>query len=254
MARDAAGNASGGTSASRGPSGAGARNTAGNARRKDGFLDTMRHTFTGGKRTKGSPQRQKGMLRDGLESIGVALLIFLLIRTFAFQAFRIPTGSMENTLLPGDFLFINKFAYGARFPFSQFRLPGYSHPKRGDILVFEFPQDRKQDYIKRCVAVAGETVEVRDKQLYINGEEQDEEYVVHKDPHRNNDVRDNFGPYRVPPNHIFMMGDNRDQSYDSRYWGPVDLGLVHGKAWVTYFSIDPKRYLPRPGRMFRLIR
>jgi len=193
------------------------------------------------------------MFRDFLESIFVALIIFLLIRTFAFQAFRIPTGSMENTLLPGDFLFINKFAYGARVPMTNVRLPGYSHPKRTDILVFEFPQDRKQDYIKRCVAVAGETVEVRQKQLFINGVPQNEPYVVHKDPHISNDVRDNFGPFRVPPNHIFMMGDNRDQSYDSRYWGPVDLRLVHGKAWVTYFSIDPKRYIPRPTRMFRLI-
>jgi len=161
---------------------------------------------------------------------------------------------MEDTLLPGDFLFINKFAYGARLPFTDIRLPGYTHPKRGDIIVFEFPKDRKQDYIKRCVALAGQTVEVRNKRVYIDGVPQDEPYAVHKDPHINADIRDNFGPYRVPPGCLFMMGDNRDYSYDSRYWGPVDYKLVHGRAWFTYFSWDPKRHLPRPLRMFRPIR
>jgi signal peptidase I len=210
------------------------------------------------------PQR-KGFWRDTIESVLVALVIFLVIRTFAFQAFRIPTGSMENTLLPGDFLFINKFAYGARVPFTEVRLPGYTHPQRGDIIVFEYPRDPKQDYIKRCIGVAGDVIEMRNKQLYVNGIPQDEPYAVHKDArlfrpgdedpqilnHLGN--RDNFGPYRVPPGSIFMMGDNRDQSYDSRFWGPVDMHLVHGRAWVTYFSWDPNRHLPRPSRMFHLI-
>jgi signal peptidase I len=207
-----------------------------------------------GKRSTASSQRGLVQyLHEIVDSFLVAIIIFLVIRTFAFQAFRIPTGSMENTLLPGDFLFINKFAYGARVPFTHYRLPGYSHPKRGDIIVFQFPQDKKQDYIKRCVAVAGQTVEVRNKQLYIDGVLQDEPYVIHKDTRVTSDIRDHFGPYKVPPGNIFMMGDNRDQSYDGRYWGPVDLGLVHGKAWVTYFSWDPERHLPRPMRMFRLI-
>jgi signal peptidase I len=210
-------------------------------------------SLTTGNKPRAARPPTKGVVRDFVESILVALLIFLVIRTLAFQAFRIPTGSMENTLLPGDFLFINKFAYGARVPLTTYRLPGYTHPKHGDIIVFEFPQDRKQDYIKRCVALAGETVEVKAKQLYINGLLQNEPYVVHKDPRMTNDIRDNFGPYKVPPGCVFMMGDNRDQSYDGRYWGPVDLHLVHGKAWVTYFSIDPKRYLPRFTRMFRII-
>jgi signal peptidase I len=197
---------------------------------------------------------KKGFWHETIDSLLVAGIIFLVIRTFAFQAFRIPTGSMENTLLPGDFLFINKFAYGARLPFTSVRLPGYTHPRRGDVVVFEFPKDRKQDYIKRCVALAGQTVEVRDKDLYIDGVQQQESYVVHKDPHLTGDVRDNFGPYKVPPGCIFMMGDNRDQSYDGRYWGPVEMKLVHGKAWFTYFSWDPQKHLPRPLRMFRLIR
>jgi len=203
--------------------------------------------------------RSKGYVREMAESLIYAGVIFLLIRTFAFQAFRIPTGSMEDTLLPGDFLFINKFAYGARIPFTETRLPGYAEPKRGDIIVFEFPRDRKVDYIKRCVAVGGQIVEVRNKELYIDGVPQSERYVVHKDGKLGDErtsplfERDNYGPYRVPPGHLFMMGDNRDFSSDSRFWGPVPVELVHGRAWVTYFSWDPESKLPRPRRMFRLI-
>ncbi len=206
------------------------------------------------------PSAPRGFLREMGESLFVAFLIFLAIRTLAFQAFRIPTGSMENTLLPGDFLFINKLAYGARLPFTDVRLPGYTQPKRGDIIVFEFPLDPKVDYIKRCVAVAGQTVEIRNKVLYIDGTPQTEPYVVHKDarvfndPNSENFKRDNFPPFKVPPGHILMMGDNRDFSYDGRFWGPVDLRRVHGKAWVTYFSWNPEKKLPRPLRMFRLIR
>ena len=202
---------------------------------------------------------RKGFVREMAESLIYAVIIFGIIRTFAFQAFRIPTGSMENTLLPGDFLFINKFAYGARLPFSDIRLPGYAKPKRGDIIVFEYPRDPKVDYIKRCVAVEGQTVEVRAKRLYIDGVPQDEPFVVHKDPHVGADrsapqfERDNFGPYTVPRGCLFMMGDNRDFSSDSRFWGPCPVKNVHGRAWVTYFSWSPETKLPRPGRMFRLI-
>lgn len=212
---------------------------------------------------KGEHPRRKGFVREWTESLLYALVIFLVIRTLAFQAFRIPTGSMEDTLLPGDFLFINKLAYGAALPFTDVRLPGYAQPKRGDIIVFRYPRDPKIDYIKRCVALAGQTVEVRNKQLFIDGVSQNEPYVVHKDPlvgmERGDQrfERDNFGPYRVPEGHLFMMGDNRDFSADSRFWGPVPLKLVHGRAWVTYFSWNQEKKLPilhpRPGRMFRLI-
>lgn len=209
--------------------------------------------FWGRRKPGAEAPPKKGVIRDTAESLFVAFIIFLVIRTFAFQAFRIPTGSMENTLLPGDFLFVNKFAYGARVPFTDWRLPGYSDPRRGDIIVFEFPQDPSQDYIKRCVAVGGDVVEVKEKRLYVNGQAQSEPYAIHRDSRIEPGVRDNYGPFRVPPGHLFMMGDNRDQSYDSRYWGPVDVHLVHGKAWVTYFSWDPQRKLPRPSRMFDLI-
>jgi signal peptidase I len=206
-----------------------------------------------------APARSKGFLRETVESVLYAGVIFLVIRTLAFQAFRIPTGSMEDTLLPGDFLFINKFAYGARLPFTDVRLPGYAQPRRGDIIVFEYPKDTKVDYIKRCVALAGQTVEVRNKQLLVDGVLQEERYVLHKDPAvglERGDPRfdrDNFGPYKVPPGCVFMMGDNRDYSADGRFWGPLPTKLIHGRAWVTYFSWDTKSHLPRPRRMFRLI-
>ncbi|MCA9728951.1 MAG: signal peptidase I, partial [Candidatus Eisenbacteria bacterium] len=195
----------------------------------------------------------------------IAVIIFLVIRTLAFQAFRIPTGSMENTLLPGDFLFVNKFFYGARVPFTEFRLPGFTEPHRGDIIVFQFPQNPKEDYIKRCIGVGGDVIEVKNKIVYVNGVPQDEPYTVHKDPDLKPGLRDNMPAVKVPPDHLFMMGDNRDFSYDSRFWGPVDLHLVRGRAWITYFSIDPDRspikigshvipWVPRPSRMFHLIK
>ncbi|MBK8230288.1 MAG: signal peptidase I [Candidatus Eisenbacteria bacterium] len=208
---------------------------------------------------------EKSSARETLDSLVWALVIFVLVRTFAFQAFQIPSSSMEKTLLPGDFLFVNKLLYGAKLPFTDIRLPGLTHPKPGDIIVFQFPQDPKTDYIKRCVAVAGQTVEVRDKQLYVDGVLKNEAYAIHVDPRTGERQRDFFGPYTVPPGNIFMMGDNRDQSYDSRFWGPVDLKLIRGQAWVTYFSIswDDKAAFPqrlttikriRPERMFRWIR
>lgn len=197
---------------------------------------------------------KKGMIRETVEALGSALIIFLLVRTFAFQAFRIPTSSMETTLLPGDFLFVNKFFYGAQLPFTAWRLPGFTHPKPGDIIVFQFPQDPKQDYIKRCIAVEGQTIEVRNKQIYVDQKPLDESYTIFRDPHPRADVRDNMAPYKVPADCLFMMGDNRDQSYDSRFWGPVPMRMVRGKAWVTYFSWDKDRHLPRFERMFRWIR
>ncbi len=207
-------------------------------------------------------QARKGFWRETIESLAVALVIFFLVRTFAFQAFRIPTGSMEKTLLPGDFLFVNKFAYGAKLPFLDIRLPGYSEAKAGDIIVFQFPEDPKQDYIKRCVATEGQTVEIREKRVYIDGVLKEEPYAVFADTRvyplgrgpAGMPERDNMRPRKVPPHHLFMMGDNRDASYDSRGWGFVDLRLVRGKAWITYFSWDKSRNLPRFGRMFRWIR
>ena len=197
---------------------------------------------------------KKGFFREMLDSIGFALVIFLVIRTFAFQAFRIPSSSMELTLLPGDFLFVNKFFYGAMIPFTETRLPGFSEPKSGDIIVFQYPQDPSQDYIKRCVAVGGDTVEVKNKQLFVNGVPAPSEFVIHRDPHIRPDGRDNLPAFKIPPGHLFMMGDNRDESSDSRFWGTVDTKLIRGKAWVTYFSWDMGKKRVRFKRMFKMIR
>jgi signal peptidase I len=199
-----------------------------------------------------SERRPRGVLRETVESLGSAILIFLVIRLFAFHAFRIPSESMENTLLVGDFLFVNKLTYGPRIPFTTTRLPGFTHPKPGDVIVFEYPRDRKVAYIKRCVATEGQTVEVRNKQLFVDGVLHDEAWAVHKDA-RVDPIRDNFGPYKVPPGFLFMMGDNRDFSADSRVWGPLDKRFIHGKAWVIYFSWDSVRHFPRFSRMFHVI-
>jgi signal peptidase I len=195
-----------------------------------------------------------------VQSFGIAILLALVFRQFILQAFRIPSQSMEDTLLVGDFLFVNKFLYGAQIPFTELRLPDIHGPRRGDIIVFRSPTDGR-DFIKRCVAVAGDTVEVRAKTLYLNGRSQDEAYVRHKDGTvrpPGADRRDFFGPFVVPPGKIFMMGDNRDNSHDSRYWGPLDVRRVRGKAMFIYFSIDTQRgFFPphlRLRRFGRLIR
>ncbi|MFN8546893.1 MAG: signal peptidase I [Candidatus Eisenbacteria bacterium] len=210
-------------------------------------------------------QQGKSSARETFDSLVWALVIFILVRTLAFQAFQIPSSSMETTLLPGDFLFVNKMFFGAKIPFTHVRLPGLRKPKPGDVIVFQFPQDPKVDYIKRCIAVGGQTVEIRNKQVYVDGVPKTEPYAIYRDPHSGQDVRDNMPPLKVPADCLFMMGDNRDQSYDSRFWGTVKMDLVRGKAWVTYFSVlwDDKAPFPqklftvkklRPGRMFRWIR
>jgi len=188
--------------------------------------------------------------REYSESAVVAVVLFLILRTLVIQAFRIPSASMEDTLLIGDFLFITKFEYGAKIPLTDVRLPGLREPRPGDIIVFRFPgEGRRVDYIKRCVAVAGQTVEMRRKQLYVDGVLQDEPYVKHVAAGYN-PLRDDFGPITVPPGHLFMMGDNRDQSNDSRMWGTLPMEEVHGRAFIRYFSWDPEHFRIRLGRMF----
>lgn len=196
--------------------------------------------------------RLKREVRETANSFVWAVVLFLIIRSLAFQAFRIPSPSMEDTLLIHDFLFISKLTYGPNIPFTHTRLPGLRKPRPGDVIVFQNPVNPKEDYIKRCVAVEGQTVEVRNKALYVDGVEKIEPYVKHVDPTMN-PRRDNFGPYRVPKGMLFMMGDNRDNSADSRFWGPLDMKLVRGKASIIYFSWDGDRHFPRFSRFFRLI-
>jgi len=228
------------------------------------------------------------------------VIAVLLIRSFLVEAFMVPTGSMEDTILIGDFMLVNKFIYGVKLPFTRRVVLPVANPQRGDIVVFRFPVDPDEptdptnphryvrlfpkwlpllplywdtqshffswyvprNFIKRCVAVAGDTVELRNKQLYINGKRPFEPYVVHKTsyllpgldpipsdfqkrwenrrfyqhPDSSRYVRDNFGPVVIPAGHIMVLGDNRDNSEDSRFWGPLELSYIKGKPLVLYFS------------------
>jgi len=207
-------------------------------------------------------QKQSSNIRETIEAIVIAFLIALVIRTFVIQAFKIPSGSMLSTLQIGDHILVNKVFMGTPvdIPFTDinlFRMPGFRNPQRGDIIVFKYPEDPKRDFIKRVIAVAGDTVESRDKVVYVNGRELVEPYVQHVDPEvrpKGVDLRDSFGPVRVPPDSVFVMGDNRDQSYDSRYWGFVDRKQIKGNAVVIYWSWESSKSWPRFGRIGRLIK
>ncbi len=180
-----------------------------------------------------------GIIREYAESIIIAVLIALFIRAFVVQAFKIPSGSMKPTLLIGDHLLVSKFIYGIRLPFIKHKVLVFKQPQRGDIVVFVFPRDKEKDFIKRVIATPGETVEIRRKRIYINGKRWDDPYGVYKDPEVDTLVpRDNFGPVVVPRGCIFVMGDNRDRSYDSRFWGFVPIDAVKGKALILYWSWD----------------
>jgi signal peptidase I len=194
--------------------------------------------------------RQKSAVKDYAEIFIISVLLALFIRTFVVQAFQIPSGSMEDTLLVGDFLLANKFLYGAKLPFTDVRLPAIRHPEPGDIIVFRAPHQKK-DFIKRCIAVGGDTVELRDNRLYVNGQERKEEYVSFKG--RTPAVA-NFGPITVPQGYLFMLGDNRNNSQDSRFWGPLDEKLIKGKAMILYLSWDKEKARPRFSRIGDIIR
>jgi signal peptidase I len=169
-------------------------------------------------------------------------LLAFVIRTFGVQAFKIPSGSMENTLLIGDHLLVNKFIYGTRLPGTDKVFLALRAPRRGDILVFKYPEDPGRDFIKRCLGVPGDVVEVREKQVYVNGRRQDEPYALHHDLETlspaGGKARDFYGPVTVPADSFFMLGDNRDYSKDSRFWGFLPRKLVKGKAWVVYWPFD----------------
>ncbi|MDR2548642.1 MAG: signal peptidase I [Desulfobulbus sp.] len=191
--------------------------------------------------TETSPKPPKSAIRENIEAIIIALLLALFIRTFIIQAFKIPSGSMLPTLQIGDHLLVNKFIYGVKMPFTGATLIPISDPKPNDIVVFEFPKNPELDYIKRVIAVAGDIVEIRDKHVLINGKPFDDLHGVFKDPTIHPaalDPRDNFGPVTVPADKIFTMGDNRDNSFDGRFWGFVDLKAIRGKAWIIYWSWD----------------
>ncbi|MBT4501001.1 MAG: signal peptidase I [Gemmatimonadetes bacterium] len=190
-------------------------------------------------------ETKKSEIREYISSILIAVGLALVIRTGVVQAFYIPSGSMEDTLLVGDYLLANKFVYGAPIDIpgtniSLGRLPGLRDPQPGDIVIFRSPVDKERDLIKRCVAVGGQEVHVVNKVLYVDGERFGDP-PLSKYTDRNYypaavNPRDNFGPFKVPEDHFFMMGDNRDNSYDSRYWRSVPQELIKGKAMSIYWS------------------
>jgi signal peptidase I len=180
--------------------------------------------------------------RDTVEAIVVALLLAFVIRAFIVQAFKIPSGSMLETLQIGDHLLVSKFAYDVRLPSTIFLdttdgkvIYKTGDPDRGDIIVFKFPEDETKDFIKRVIGLPGDTLEIRDKVVYINGEALDEPYTRHT-KYTTEPIRDNFGPFVVPEGQYFVMGDNREGSYDSRWWGTVKREKIVGKALVIYWS------------------
>jgi signal peptidase I len=195
-------------------------------------------------------ERDRSVFREYFELIAETAVFVFFVMTFVVQAFQIPTGSMESTLLVGDFLLVNKFAYARTvLPLEDKILP---HKKLDvkDIIVFRYPEDLTKDYVKRVIALEGDIVEIRDKQVFVNGIPLAENYKVHIDssiiPGTESyrfgvRVRDNFGPLTVPRGHCFAMGDNRDNSQDSRVWGTLPLKYVKGRPWVIYFSYDAER-------------
>ncbi len=197
-------------------------------------------------------KNRKTVIREYSEAIIIAILIALFIRTFVVQAFKIPSGSMKPTLKIGDHLLVNKFTYGIKIPFTKKTLISINDPQRGDIVVFIYPVDRTKDFIKRVVGIAGDTVEIKDKKIYLNGSPYNDGYGIYTDRilfPASVQPRDNFGPVTVPAGHIFVMGDNRDQSYDSRFWGFVDLKDILGKAFIIYWSWDKNNKDVRWSRM-----
>ncbi len=182
------------------------------------------------------------------KSLGIALILAFVIKTSIVEAYKIPSSSMEDTLLVGDFLLANKFVYGARIPFFGWRLPAIKDPEQGDVVIFKVPIDRTTNYIKRCVATEGQVVEIRDKELFIDGTRFEDpihsKFTDHRIHPNGTDTRDNFGQFTVPEGHIFVMGDNRDNSYDSRFWGTVPLDLLQGEALMIHWSWEPDRNAP----------
>ena len=212
----------------------------------------------------GSKSKSQG-LKEKVSSLFWTLIVVLLIRALFIQAYQIPSGSMENTFLPGDFLLVAKFTYGIEIPYTHIKLLNFRTPRRGEVVVFPYPVDMRRDFVKRVIGLPGDTLQIINKRVYINGKPLEEPYAVHKDPRvfppvfpvrdalaqkefqeawlkrefmRTERVRDNFGPIVVPEGTVFVMGDNRDYSLDSRFWGPVPIRLLKGTPLIIYFSWD----------------
>ncbi len=206
-----------------------------------------------GRRSVATRPVEKSRLRQNVESFGMAILIALVVRSSVVEAFWVPSGSMLPTIQIGDHLFVNKMAYGLKFPFTAFEMVHWGEVHRGDIIVFVSPEENRQgkriDLIKRVIAVGGDTVEIRAKQVFVNGERIPDDHAIFADSrHHSMPNRDDFGPVKVPEGRLFMMGDNRDHSHDSRFWGFANVGDVKGKATFIYWSKAPGEWLPRWDR------
>ncbi len=208
---------------------------------------------------EGLLEEEKSYLDIVLEwakTIVLALLLALFIRTFFIQAFKIPSGSMIPTLLIGDHILVNKLVYGVRNPITRSVWIHGRMPRRKEVIVFICPKEPKLDFIKRVIGLPGDRIEIRNKKVYLNGKLLNEPYVQHTDKHilpADVSPRDNYGPIIVPKDHLFVMGDNRDQSYDSRFWGFVPLRNVKGKAFLIYFSWDRQHFRIRWNRIGKII-
>jgi signal peptidase I len=249
---------------------------------KSGSGTASRAKAGSGAGTRDDPSRAGQSAVEWAKSILIAVVLFLIIRTFLVQTFVITSGSMEESLLVGDFLLVNRAALGSLVPGTSRRVPGYSDLNRGDVIVFDPPHERDLKLVKRLIGLPGDTLEMRDKVLYVNGVPQEEEYVQHVDP--GDEVhhwmvwqrdylaagvprdsyrpsRDNWGPIVVPDDRYFMLGDNRDTSLDSRYWGFLERWRLEGRAVFIYFSYEKNSLRPFPwlrevrwGRVGSLVR
>ncbi len=205
---------------------------------------------------KNEETKKKSIIWEYAKSIITALALALLIRTSVVEAFKIPSGSMEPTLEVGDHLLVNKFIYGVKLPFTSITLIPWKSPQRGDVIVFIYPADPSKDFIKRVIGVGGDTVSIVDKKLYVNGVEVPDPHAVYREDNispGNLQRLENFGPVTVPKGSLFVMGDNRDHSYDSRFWGFVPLGNVVGEAINIYWSWNREESTVRWDRLGHLI-
>lgn len=203
--------------------------------------------------------KKKGAAREWGEALVVAFILAMIIRAFLLQAYRIPSSSMEDTLLKGDHILATKYNYGVTMPFTTHKIWGANIvPQRGDIVIFTFPQNHRMDFVKRVIGLPGDTIAVKNKKVFVNGKEYitghekyTDPYIVTEDPGK---VRDNRPELTVQKGHVFVMGDNRDQSYDSRFWGQLPMDNIKGKALIIYFSWEKSHMQERLTRIGHLVR
>jgi len=206
--------------------------------------------------TENNTPKPKTKTKEYIESIIIAILIALFIRTFIICAYKIPSRSMVPTLLVGDHILVSKFIYGVKIPLLRTTIIPVREPKRGEIIVFIYPHDRSKDFIKRVIGVAGDKIEINNKKIFINGKEYSDSFGTYSDTMiypSSMQPRDNFGPVTVPEKSLFVMGDNRDESLDSRFWGFVDLKDVEGKAFIIYWSWNRDEHNLRGKRLGNLL-